>query len=260
MNSDDRIAKLEEFRALLREWNKSQSYPPRRNPETVRSKINQGKSAVRQIVIECGCLKTFTIGPPPAIGGLVMHNVDAFNVIFDPPWGMDMIPPIIDMVDEAIGVLRATAHRSDDPAVDTAPTIDAQIVKGYAFVAMPMDVANPRLGDVLDAIKEAAARCGVQAERVDDVVTNDRITDRILESIRRAEFVVADLTDSRPNVYFEAGYAHALGKTPIYIAAHGTTLAFDLKDYPVIFFSALRDLKTELERRLRTLGSRRKAG
>ncbi len=122
---------------------------------------------------------------------------------------------------------------------------------------MPMDRSDPNLDDVLDAIKEAGHRCGVQAERVDEPATNERVTDRILESIDRAEFVIADLTHAKPNVYYEAGYAHARGKTPIYIAREGTNLEFDLKDYPVIFFQSLKRLKDDLEKRLRGLAAKR---
>jgi len=68
------------------------------------------------------------------------------------------------------------------------------------------------LVDVLDAIKEAARNCGIHAERVDEPQYNERITDRILESIRKAEYVIVDLTASKPNVFYETGYAHALGR------------------------------------------------
>jgi nucleoside 2-deoxyribosyltransferase len=127
------------------------------------------------------------------------------------------------------------------------------VQKGYAFIAMPIDSGDPQLEDVLDAIKEAAQRCGIHAERVDEPQSNERITDRILESIRKAEYVIVDLTGSRPNVFYEAGYAQGLKKTPIYIARDGTKLEFDLKDYPIIFFRSMKELKDGLERRLRGL-------
>ena len=82
---------------------------------------------------------------------------------------------------------------------------------------------------------------------------NERITDRILESIQKAVYVIVDLTESRPNVFCEAGYAQGIGKVPIYIARNGTVLEFDLKDYPVIFFDSYRELKEKLEARLRGL-------
>lgn len=49
-----------------------------------------------------------------------------------------------------------------------------------------------------------------------------RITDRILASIQRAGLVVVDLTQDRPNVYFELGYARGLGKTVVTIMREGT--------------------------------------
>lgn len=133
-----------------------------------------------------------------------------------------------------------------------------EVKAGYAFVAMPMDPNDPQLDDVLDAIKEACKRCGITAERVDEPESNERITDRILESIRRAEYVIVDLTNSKPNVYYEAGYAQGYDKTPIYIAREGTRLGFDLKDYPVIFFRNLKELKERLESRVRRLPDERR--
>jgi nucleoside 2-deoxyribosyltransferase len=96
---------------------------------------------------------------------------------------------------------------------------------------------------VLDAIKVAATTCGISAERVDEAESNNRITDRILESIAKAEFVIVDLTNERPNVLFEAGFAHGIGKIPIYVAREGTTIHFDVKDYPVIQFRNMKELK-----------------
>lgn len=209
---------------------------------------------MRQEVIEAGCFQTITIGPPPAVGGLIAQNVDAFSMVFNPPYGVDLTSMIHDMVDQTIGVLRATPEENE-PSSEQA-IVEMHIVKDYAFVAMAMDSQNHELEDVLDAIKEGAMRCGIQAERVDEPQSNERITDRILESIRKAEFVIVDLTHSRPNVFFEAGYAHGIGKIPIYLAKDGTKLEFDLKDYPVIFYHSMKQLKDLLEKRLRGLAER----
>ena len=79
---------------------------------------------------------------------------------------------------------------------------------------------------------------------------------RIIQSIDRAEFVICDLTHDRPNVYFEAGYAHGRGKVPIYVARKGTRIHFDVKDYPVIFFGSLRELRDQLSERLKALATK----
>jgi hypothetical protein len=247
MEVAEKIKKLEEFKALLSTWSKSRD-------SDARSEINRQKTWVRREVIEAGCFHSFTIGPPPAIGGLIMRDIDAFAAIFDPPYGMSMIPSIKDMIDQTIGVLEA----GPQPAQQQANVqIEPDVQKGYAFIAMPIDPSDRKLDDVLDSIKEAARRCGIHAERVDEPQSNERITDRILESIRKAEYVIVDLTGSRPNVFYEAGYAHGLRKIPIYVAAKGTPLQFDLKDYPVIFFDSMRELKEGLEARLRGLAETR---
>ena len=137
-------------------------------------------------------------------------------------------------------------------------TESPEVTPNYAFIAMAMDPKNPDLDDVLDALKEGASRCKIKAERVDEVQSNERITDRTLASIKEAEFVLVDLTYDRPNVYYEAGYAQGLGKTPVYVAQEGTKIHFDVKDYPVIKYPNKRTLKDSLEQRLRAIKSGRK--
>lgn len=180
-----------------------------------------------------------------------MRDVNPLDLLFDRPYGRSVLGVVLDMIDQAIGVLSAAP--SEEAMIRPVTTYQ----EGYVFIAMPIDPANGDLADVHDALKEACARCGLLAERVDEEATNERITDRILESIRKAEYIIADLTGSRPNVFYEAGFAYGLGKTPIYIARQGTKLEFDLKDYPLIFFSSLRQLKDELEKRLRGLAAKK---
>lgn len=244
MNIEEKVTRLEAFKRLLANWQKSRSID-------LRSQINQDRIWVRREVIESGCFHTLTIAPPPSVGGLIMRNADPFDMIFDPPYLQDMIPMVSDMIDQTIGALRI-----EPPALVTevvSVKVDADVQKGFAFIAMPIVPNDHQFDDTLDAIKEAAKRCGIHAERIDEPQSNERITDRILESIRKAEYVIVDLSDSRPNVFYEAGYAQGLNKTPIYIAREGTRLEFDLKDYPIIFFRGMKELKDNLEKRLRGL-------
>lgn len=248
METSEKIKKLEEFKSWVGIFFRSYD-------NELRTKINQNKVWVREEVICAGCFKTFTIAPPPAVGGLVMYDIDAFNVMFDPPYGHSVVNIILDSIDETIGVL---INRQNTKEVITSSTIvsERNYQEGYAFIVMAINPDNHELADVLDSIKTVAKQCGIDAERVDEIQTNERITDRILESIKKAEFVIVDLTHSRPNVFYEAGYAQGLNKTPIYIAKDGTHLEFDLKDYPVIFFKNMRGLKDDLEARLQAIQSK----
>lgn len=251
MELHEKISKLDEFKQAVLDWSASYREPERR--KELRSYINQNKVWVRQEVLQARCFHTLTIGPPPAVGGLVMQNVDPFSMIFDPPYGMSLVDHVIDMIDQTIGVLKSAPEETEEE--NRNPKITVNIEKNYAFVAMAIDPDKPELEDILNAIKEASSRCGIQAERVDETQSNEKITDRILESIDKAEFVIVDLSNSKPNVYYEAGYAQGIGKLPVYIAKEGTSLEFDLKDYPVIFFKNMKQLKDGLEARLRAIAT-----
>jgi hypothetical protein len=246
IDADERIEKLTAFLKLLDEWGNTHSGESR-------VQINRIKKAVQREVIEAGCFHTMTISPPPAIGGMIMQNINPFDMIFENVYLQSLNSYVIDMINQTIGVIEERRNEPDVPDVQrNEPKMVFQVQNGYVFVAMPIGPENP-YDDVLDAIKETCVRCGLTAERVDEAQVNERITDRILESIQKAEYVIVDLTESRPNVFYEAGYAQGIGKLPIYIARNETKLEFDLKDYPVIFFGSYRELKDKLEARLRGL-------
>lgn len=111
------INKLEVFKGLLNTWQILDSDSPQ--IPTVRTQINKSKSFVQSVVYKTGSLKRFDIGPPPAVGGFMMRNVNPFDVIFDPPYRLDTISPLIDSIDEAIGVIEADESFSIEPEIDS---------------------------------------------------------------------------------------------------------------------------------------------
>ncbi len=119
MTNSEKIVRIEKFRVLVLRWSQSEKAEDR-------SKINREKTWIRQQVIEARCFKSLTIGPPPAIGGLVLEGVDAFEMMFNPPWHMNLVPTVVDMLDATIGVLTAEPEREDE--AQKAPSISTSTV------------------------------------------------------------------------------------------------------------------------------------
>src|SRR5689334_18572326 len=117
---------------------------------------------------------------------------------------------------------------------------------------MPFELA---FDDVYQlGIKRAADAAGAYAERVDEQIFNESILQRVYNQIAKADLIVADMTGRNPNVFYEVGYAHALGKTVVLLTTHADDIPFDLKHYPhIVYGGRIVELKRELEKRLRFL-------
>lgn len=102
------------------------------------------------------------------------------------------------------------------------------------------------------AIKPAIKELGYECIRIDETEHNGKISEAIIENIKKAKFIVADLTENRPNCYYELGYAHALEKTVIHLTNNADSLHFDIKDYNFISYeNDLPGLKASLLARIR---------
>jgi hypothetical protein len=89
--------------------------------------------------------------------------------------------------------------------------------------------------------------------RIDEIPDSGKISDQILETIAESKYIIADLTGSRPNCYYEAGFAHALGKEIILTIRDGEAAHFDLQGHRFIQWKTESDLKKKLNLRLKSL-------
>lgn len=122
--------------------------------------------------------------------------------------------------------------------------------KPFVFVLMPFHKAFDDIYQL--GIKAACSEADAYCERVDEQYYDGSMLDRIYNQISRADVIVSDLTGRNPNVFYETGYAHALGKRVILLTQNAEDIPFDLKHYHHITYSeGITQLKKTLTERLR---------
>jgi hypothetical protein len=123
--------------------------------------------------------------------------------------------------------------------------------RGHAFVAMPFATGFDDLFHY--GITNAVRTSGLLCERVDRRAFTGDIVSHLLQQIETARIVVADLTDSNPNVLLEVGYAW--GKhTPTVLLCHTESdLAFDVRGHRCLRYSGIKEAEDLLTEELNSL-------
>lgn len=118
-----------------------------------------------------------------------------------------------------------------------------------AFVIMPFSEDFQPVYDLF--IKPGLEAAGLQPIRADDIRSQRNILQDIVEGIETTALVVADLTDSNPNVFYELGLAHALERPVILLTQSLDDVPFDLQSYRLItydvHFARIEEARAELE-------------
>lgn len=210
-NRQKYIDQLEEFKSLIRvcEYGTPTS--------DIRSKINRKINSVKNILKRAGVLKLYTISPPPMIGGPIMRNIDPFTLIFDPPYGVSVIPKLVDMIDEAIGVIENNDNFSLATRQDKKTDINNREISNRVFLVHGHD----------NELKEKTARFLEKLDLVPIILheqpsKSSTIIEKFEKYSKDVDFAVVLLTpddlggsiaDSGPqkkrarqNVIFELGY------------------------------------------------------
>lgn len=119
-------------------------------------------------------------------------------------------------------------------------------MKTQGFVAMSFsDEMRPMW---TDAIEPAIRHAGYTAYRVGEEPHSDNIIFRIMAEIKNSRFVVADVTEQKNGVYFEAGYALGLGLPVIWCVRKddAKNVHFDTAQYNQIRWKSPQELQEGL--------------
>lgn len=84
-------------------------------------------------------------------------------------------------------------------------------------------------------IQEICKELNIEPIRADKFNEATLITHKIFETIFESDYVICDLSNNNPNVFYEMAVRHCTGKPIIHIARKGQSLSFDIKDFNTIF-------------------------
>ena len=113
-------------------------------------------------------------------------------------------------------------------------TIDIEAVTNTCFVAMPFQAVFE--SEYEKVIKPAVQANGLECVRGDEIYTRQSIVEDIWRSIRRARIVVAEISGRNPNVMYEMGLAHAIGKPIVLLTRDQADVPFDLKTLRYVYY------------------------
>lgn len=103
-------------------------------------------------------------------------------------------------------------------------------MQGKVFVVMPFRDETEDLWEL--GIRPAAEALGWECNRADTVASQGFLVAQIYNEISGADVIIGEMTGQNPNVFYEIGFAHALGKPTLLLAQSAEDLtAFDTRGF-----------------------------
>ncbi|MGY5730654.1 hypothetical protein [Vibrio chemaguriensis] len=123
--------------------------------------------------------------------------------------------------------------------VANVPKVDEDKV----FVLTPF---NKEYLEQYEAIKSVVLDSGFNCTRGDDEQLSSNILTHIVEQIASSRVVIANISGRNPNVFYELGIAHALGKPVVIVSESLANIPFDISNSRILAFKNIEELKKNL--------------
>lgn len=150
-------------------------------------------------------------------------------------------------------LLRTSQTRRQRPNVFTIPEHE-NLEPTLISVMMPFDAS---FTSVYNDLKATAEKIDLHCRRADDIWENPAIIQDIVSLIDRSRVVICDCTGRNPNVFYEIGIAHTLGREVVLITQNAADIPFDLRHLRYVPYlnnvEGRKKLCENLEIRLRAL-------
>jgi len=125
-----------------------------------------------------------------------------------------------------------------------------------SLISVMMPFAS-QFDKVYETLQNVAKELSLKCLRADDIWEHDVIIQVVVALINRARIVVCDCTNRNPNVFYEAGIAHTLGKDVILIAQNESDIPFDLRHIRYVIYlnnnEGRENLAERVSQRIQTL-------
>jgi hypothetical protein len=109
------------------------------------------------------------------------------------------------------------------------------INESLCFVLMPFN--DSKLQEIYDdQVKPTVEKTGLKCILASDIYGTQPIIEDIWTSINEAKIIIADVTGRNPNVFYEIGVAHTVGKNVIIISQNIDDVPFDLRHLRCIIY------------------------
>ena len=110
---------------------------------------------------------------------------------------------------------------------------------------------------VYETLQAASSKLSLTCLRADDIWENEVVIQDVVSLIHRSRIVICDCTGRNPNVFYEAGIAHTLGKDVILIAQNESDIPFDLRHIRYVTYlnnnEGRENLSEKVMQRIQTL-------
>jgi len=155
-------------------------------------------------------------------------------------------------IQNALGISLSEVSKLDaDKSMIVKPYFglpDKSISSADVFVLMPFKPEMKPLYD--DHIVKVAADLNLSVARGDDFFTAHSVMLDVWSAIYSAKVIIADCTGRNPNVFYEIGLGHVLGKPVILITQNNEDVPFDVRHMRYIQYSYTPRGMLEFEKRL----------
>jgi len=103
------------------------------------------------------------------------------------------------------------------------------------FVLMPFNTNMEKV--YTNHIKKLGTDLGVTIKRADEIFSPGPFMEKIWDGICAAQLVLADCTEKNPNVFYEIGIAHTVGKKVVLITRSHDDIPSDIKHLEYIIYT-----------------------